>query len=326
MPGSYAHITLGNLASEKRRLQGINDFPREAIDAANLHTNLLELGCISPDYPYLDIGSGDAKKWADAMHYTHTCRAVYEAAEFVRALDPGLPKDKCLAWLMGYASHVIADMCIHPVIEIKVGTYNGHETAHRRCEMHQDAYIFRRIGTGMPQTANHLKATILACGDPANPALMDQDVKNAWQTLLGKVYPDIFSTDPPDVDTWHRKCDQILQRLLPTSSQFIGFARHVCDGLGFSYPTPDTIDMAAYIDSLAVPAPAGTARRMHYDDIFNFAIERVQEEWVGVTRHALGLGDFIPYRNEEWDLDTGINKLDADELLVFWRIKRNVQA
>ncbi len=36
MPGSYAHITVVNIASEKRRLASIKDFPREAIDAANL--------------------------------------------------------------------------------------------------------------------------------------------------------------------------------------------------------------------------------------------------------------------------------------------------
>lgn len=67
MPGSYAHITSVNEASEKRRLLKIEGFPREAIDAANLHLKFLELGCISPDYPYLDIASGDSKSWADAM-------------------------------------------------------------------------------------------------------------------------------------------------------------------------------------------------------------------------------------------------------------------
>jgi len=54
MPGSYAHITLVNLAFEKRRLKRIDGFPREAIDATGLHSNFLELCSISPDYPYLD--------------------------------------------------------------------------------------------------------------------------------------------------------------------------------------------------------------------------------------------------------------------------------
>jgi len=117
----------------------------------------------------LDITSGDSKKWADAMHYTHTCQAIYVGAELVRRLPQGTAKEKCLAWLMGYTAHVVGDMCIHPVVELKVGSYVGHEDSHRRCEMHQDAHIFRRLGTGMPQVAGHIKATILRCGTPKDP-------------------------------------------------------------------------------------------------------------------------------------------------------------
>ena len=320
MPGSYAHITSVNLASEKRRLIRIDGFPRDAIDAANLHLNFLELGCISPDYPYLDVTSGDSKKWADAMHYTHTCQAIYMGAELVRGLPQGLGREKCLAWLMGYTAHVITDMCIHPVVELKVGQYKGNETPHRRCEMHQDVYIFRRLGTGMPQTAEHLRSTILTCGAANNNKRLDSDVRALWRKLLRTVYPKAFSDDPPHMDKWHQRCYTILEGLLPTSSRFVGFARHVCDGLGFSYPTPDEIEKGAYIENLIVPSPNGVERRMHYDDIFNLAIGRVQQAWLDVTCHALGQRDLIAFRNEEWDLDTGRNKLDMGKRLVFWEV------
>ncbi len=320
MPGSYAHITLVNLASEKRRLGGINGFPREAIDAANLHLNFLELGCISPDYPYLDVTSGDSKKWADAMHYTHTCQAIYVGAELVRGLPQGLAKNKCMAWLMGYTAHVITDMCIHPVVELKVGPYESNATPHRRCEMHQDVFIFPRLGTGMPQTAEHLRSTILTCGAANNDRRFDPDVKGLWERLLRTVHPKIFANDPPDMDQWHRRCYTILEKLLPGSSRFVGFARHVCDGLGFSYPTPDEIEKGAYIENLLVPSEKGVERRMHYDDIFNLAIDRVQKVWLDVTRQALGHGDLIAFRNEEWDLDTGRNKLDEEKGRVFWEV------
>lgn len=316
MPGSYAHIALANLASEKRNLLKIVGFPREAIDAAGLHLNYLELGSISPDYPYLDIASGDSKKWADAMHYTHTCRMIGVGADMVRGLPQGLAKERCLAWLMGYTAHVITDMCIHPVVELKVGPYKGNETAHRRCEMHQDAYIFRRIGTGMPQTADHIKATILTCYNFNDPHKLDRDIKALWTSILEEVHADLYTSDPPDLDKWHRRCNTILEKLLPTSSEFIGFARHVCDGLAFSYPTPDEIDRTAYIDSLKVPTPAP----MIYDDIFDFAIEQVQLAWLDVTRSALGVGTIIAYRDQEWDLDTGRNKLDESHKRVFWGV------
>ncbi len=314
MPGSYAHITLVNEACEKRRLKRIPGFPREAIDAAGLQLNFLELGCISPDYPYLDLMSGESKKWADAMHYTHTCQAISVGADLVRNLPKGTAKEKCLAWLMGYTAHVITDMCIHPVVELKVGQYGGNETPHRRCEMHQDAYIFRRIGTGMPQVADHIKATILTCGASDDSHRLDPDLKRLWTEVLKAVHPGAFADDPPDMDKWHRKCCAILEKLLPTSSRFVGFARHVCDGLGFSYPTPNEIDMKEYIENLKIPGD----RRMHYDDIFNFAIARVQQVWFDVVNYALG-GDKLTFRNDEWDLDTGRNKLAANKL-VFWEV------
>jgi hypothetical protein len=320
MPGSYAHIALVNLASEKQSLLQIDGFPREAIDVANLHVNFLELGAISPDYPYLNIASADSKKWADAMHYTHTCRTISVGAQLVYGLPKGIARDKCLAWLMGYSAHVFTDMCIHPVVELKVGPYNGNEMAHRRCEMHQDAYIFRRIGTGMPQTSDHINATIMTCGDSNNPNKLDADVKKLWESVLRTVHTETFVADPPDMNTWHKRCREILEKLLPTSSELVGFARHVCDGLGFAYPTPDKIDRQEYIDSLKVPAPAGTEKRMNYDDIFDFAIKQVQQAWIDVTRSALSREITIAYADQEWDLDTGRNKLDSSNKRVFWGV------
>jgi hypothetical protein len=320
MPGSYAHITLVNLASEKRRLKQIPGFPTEAIDAANLHSNFLELGSISPDYPYLHLASGDSKEWADAMHYTHTCQTISVGADLVRNLPQGISKEKCLSWLMGYSAHVVTDMCIHPVVELKVGPYKGNETPHRRCEMHQDVFIFPRIGTGIPQTAQHLKATILNCGSSADPTKLDGDVKALWTDLLGKVYSDICAVNPPDLDEWHQKCDAILEKLLPTTSQFVGFARHVCDGLGFAYPAPGKVDMASYIEDLRLPTPEGRERHMHYDEIFDLAIKQVQQVWLQLTRYALGFENSLAFRDEEWNLDTGRNQLAADNRLVFWEV------
>ena len=316
MSGSYAHIAIGNLASEKSKLLGIEGFPREAIDAANLHVNFLELGCISPDYPYMDLGSGDSKAWADTMHYTHTCNTVCTGAELLRGYSPGIKRDKCLAWLMGYTAHVVTDMCIHPIIELKVGQYEGHETPHRRCEMHQDVYIFRRIGTGMPQVSDHLNATVLKCSDKDDPERLDQDVETLWDQILQTVHNSQFQTDPPDMDKWHRRCYGILQKLLPTTSRFVGFARHVCDGLGFLYPTFEEVDQHEYIRNLLVPGN----RHMDYGPIFDLTMKHIQKVWRDVTDFALGGSTPIAFRDEEWNLDTGKTRVAGNDKLVFWEV------
>jgi hypothetical protein len=317
MPGSYAHITLSTQASEKWRLKAIPGFPPEAIDAANLHTKFLNLGSISPDYPYLDILSGDSLAWADAMHYTHTCKDICIGAEVFRGLLQEPARGKCLSWLMGYTSHVVMDMYIHPVIELKVGTYSQNKTNHRRCEMHEDAYIFRRMGLGMPQTSDYLKATIGNCGLPNNPKRLDEDIKDLWLKILRNVYASDYTSNPPDLDEWHQRCQTILESFLPTTSRLVGFARHVCNRCGLLYPTPDEVD-ATYIDHLQTPTPA--VPYMTYDDVFDSAIKKVEDAWLEVTRYALNQADQISFRDKEWNLDTGKDELAEAEGCVLWKI------
>ena len=314
MPGSYAHIALANLASEKHRLEAIPGFPRDAINAANLHTKFLNLGSISPDYPYLDILSGDSLSWADAMHYTHTCKDICIGTELFRSISGEPARGKCLSWLMGYTAHVVTDMCIHPVIELKVGPYESNKTNHRKCEMHQDAYIFPRIGVGMPQTSEYLKNTIGNCGMPGNPSRLDNDVKTLWQLVLQDVYPPDYTSNPPALDQWHRRCKTVLEKLLPTSSRFVGFARHVCNGCGLLYPMPNEINRT-YIDALRTPNPATSS--MSYDQIFDTAMKKVQGVWLEVTRYALGLNDQLLFKDEEWNLDTGKDDLAQGSRMCF---------
>jgi hypothetical protein len=217
---------------------------------------------------------------------------------------------------MGYTAHVVGDMCVHPVVELKVGSYQGNETAHRRCEMHQDVYIFRRMGTSMPQTSNHLQATLLTCSAQNDPTRLDPDIRHLWMGILKAVHNTLYEDDPPDLNKWHHGCYGVLQKLLPTTSRFVGFARHVCDGLGFSYPTLDEVDQAEYIQNLKVPDD----RRLHYDDIFDFAIKTVQNVWLDVALYVTGQTDRIRFRNDEWNLDTGRNELAQQDKLVFWEV------
>jgi hypothetical protein len=66
MPGAYAHITLVNHAQKRLDKAGLSNETAYALEA---YLKFLELGSVSPDYPYLALGEG---KWADKMHYTNT--------------------------------------------------------------------------------------------------------------------------------------------------------------------------------------------------------------------------------------------------------------
>ena len=169
MPGAYAHITLVNLAREPARLEAGPGLPKPAALALGRWFKYCELGAVSPDYPYLALGAAGAAAWADRMHYQRTGDMIKAGIECVRALT-GAPRDKALAWLFGYAAHVITDTTIHPVVELKVGPYAQNKKAHRECEMNQDAYIFQRLNIGGVGVADYLESSIEQCG-PADGSL-----------------------------------------------------------------------------------------------------------------------------------------------------------
>jgi hypothetical protein len=125
VPGAYSHLTLVNLAKEPLALERAA-VPAEVISALLDYSKYCELGAVSPDYPYLAMTHPGQKQWADYMHYTRVRSVISAGIAAVRHLQ-GEVQRKCVAWLMGYAAHVTTDMTIHPVVEAKVGTYQGHE-------------------------------------------------------------------------------------------------------------------------------------------------------------------------------------------------------
>ncbi len=145
MPGAYAHIAVVNDAQKRAGSAGLRD---DTLVSLGLFLKYAELGAVSPDYPYLTLKRGQ-KKWADAMHYTRNASLLRAGVAAVTKLPPDL-QSKATAWLLGFAAHMTTDMTIHPVVELRVGPYKGNEGEHRRCEMHQDAFIF---GKGEQSTA-----------------------------------------------------------------------------------------------------------------------------------------------------------------------------
>src|SRR6185369_8201963 len=131
MPGAFAHITLANLM--KKRLDDIFGSSIEAITSVLDYFKFCELGAVSPDYPYLAVGDSDAAKWADEMHYTRTGEMIKSGIKYIKLLE-GEPKRKCLAWLLGYSAHVVTDVTIHPIVQLKVGDYAENKKQHRVCE------------------------------------------------------------------------------------------------------------------------------------------------------------------------------------------------
>ena len=114
MAGAYAHLTVVNHAQKLAR-----NALRSADVKFSLAMNLryLELGAVSPDYPYLAAGQA---AWADQMHCTNTSSLLRSGVRHLQQLD-GLARERATGWLFGFASHMTTDMTVHPVVEKLVG-------------------------------------------------------------------------------------------------------------------------------------------------------------------------------------------------------------
>lgn len=308
MPGAFAHLTLANLAAGDNKLDQaeLNVSSKIAISE---NIPYIELGAVSPDYPYLAISIlEDNAKWADYMHLDNKTDVIIDTGiKYLQSLD-GTEKDKAFAWLCGLVSHIVADVVIHPVVELKVGPYHGNEKAHRICEMHQDAHIYQRMELGGIGLAEHLSTGIGKCSFDSDKDKIDPLIKDIWMKMLRAIRPNEFNEDAPNIDAWHEAFNKNVG-LFEEGHKLHPLARHVAVNAGMTYPDEDNIDIQ-YIENLTVPN--GT---MNYDDIADIAIDKIAQSWKRI-------GDAV-YTNDNsllahfggWNLDSG---RDTNNQLVYW--------
>jgi hypothetical protein len=322
LPGTFAHITLADtLARDADALDGIASLTTDMKYALTTSTRFCHLGAVSPDYPYLTCVHPDAKAWADVMHY-------WKAADFIRngvrhlsdnstePQDP-LDREKCIAWLFGYTTHVVADLTIHPVIEQRVGPYEKNPTEHRVCELHQDTYIVsstNREEIGTPEYS--VTDSIAACSEPQDESRLFPAVAALWERILAD-FPlrtiDLKNglgspTAPPNPYEWHRWYVEIV-RAASEGRHLPALSRHFAEDKGVAYPPYAELDRS-YIDPLITPAGASTT----YDEVFRQAQENVRRAWAELGE-ALTAKDPQRFTLPNGDLDNGLEEPQS----IYWR-------
>lgn len=309
MPGAYAHITAVNLASEIHRLQKAK-VPASVARPLGRYRGFLELGAVSPDYPYLDVNPfTGSKRWADQMHYVRTGQMLGAGLRLLPSLS-GEAREKATAWLLGYAAHLVADLTIHPVVECRVGPYETNARDHRTCEMHQDAYIFQRLNLGPVGVAEHLDSGIARCGGAMGGGL-DGTISELWLGMFQEVYPDEYANDPPDVHAWHNSFRFVVDTV-EESDKLFPIARHVASEYGCAYPAVDGIDKS-YIERLQTP----TGQPMDYDLIFDVAIDNILDMWRRLGEALDGTDASLYADLGNWNLDTG---KDEQGDYLYWEV------
>lgn len=309
MPGAYAHITLVNLAKETVRLEDAG-VPFEAIVALGKYFKFCEMGAVSPDYPYLDLRHAESKIWADLMHYDHTGDLLKKGISLARDLG-GRQQEKIVAWLFGYAAHVVADVTIHPVVELRVGPYAANRKAHRVCELNQDAYIFQRLNLSEVGRSEHLDTGIGGCSESPGSKTLNKEVAHFWRQMLSQCYPRQYADNEPDIDAWHGGFKSAVD-VAEEGHRMPLFARHLAVNCGLTYPAPAHVDLS-YIEKLATPEGP-----MHYDAIFDKALSNVVAMWATMGKAVYQQDATYAAAIKNWNLDTG---MDSKGTYGYWNRK-----
>ncbi len=330
MAGGYTHITLAQLAIEEAVKH--SRLHNDAQQAVQKWKKFVVIGAMGPDYPYLDIADTCSEAWASAMHEQRALDLVRELVRQVRAIQDENVRQKCMAWLFGFAGHCVTDGVIHPVVNLKVGPYEYNKTAHRRCELSHDVFVHPKLGLGPIELNQQLSYNVKQTVDQHAPDLLDQDLAQLWAASLKKVYADrlrqqdkpsalaflwsFFSvkkpaTDgllaAPDPSEWHRAMKRNMQ-LAERAGVLIPFARHAAVNAGLTYPVEPDLQ---YINGLDVPNG-----KMDFEAIFNKALGHIVAFWQTMSLALQGRPSPLDSM-AGWSLDQG---LDSNGNYVFWSV------
>jgi len=319
MPATFAHCLLAREAIERL---GKSKFYPGILKQKN---HFVVMGATGPDYPYLtDVIKYGALKighnWANRMHYENTGMFIREGINRLSKINKKSDQFKnCLAWFMGYVSHIVADSYLHPVVNSTVhGTYLFTQTEHGRCELVQDIYIFnRKTGTDICKAAARDGKTfgylniLDDCSDRQDLNKMHPHIHAFWSEILKIAHPnasDYFSDIDPDA--WHKNYKERVDFAADGRSIF----RHVLDIANAPryVPWSEIADNERfkYIDN--VETPSGT--QQSYDNLFAKTAGRITATWDSLFPFIAD-GNIPPITLiKDWNLDTGVDESRID----FW--------
>jgi len=253
MPAAFAHMIAANKA--KRQLEDqkvklpqlvLNEFPE-----------WLQAGAVGPDYPYLHhLLASPSTSWADLFHYVRSGDVVRAGVKVLGSRYSSSKDEKefqrTLAWLYGYASHVVLDASVHPVVRAIVGEYEQHKTEHRACEMFMDSFIYNGY-FGIELDNSDWVGYLKALTDPKTGG-MDPPVSSLWNSMLKGVYPSDYSNNPPQIDGWQKAYEEKMS----VAEHNAIFFRHAAAEEGVFYELSTKIlpeDMTKYVEKVKLPKP-----------------------------------------------------------------------
>lgn len=317
MACAYAHMTITELLNRNKLIKV--KIPDEIINIISNNIKYCNFGSVCPDLSYL----AQEPHYSDLMHFIKTGDFVKHALNIIKT-KKDKDKEKCIAWLFGYVSHMVTDMVIHPIIEEKVGEYSARpENAlnHLKCEMYQDTYIFKEKLELDISKSEFIDARLKECG---NGSMLDEEITNFWNEIFEKNYPE-ENSNKPNINDWFLCFTNMIDisedgELISNKSDkkviAIGLAHTIinqfCRIKGFIYPKSSEIDPNNHFLT-NLPTPNGPDS---YLNIFDKALTEVINSWEILSDAILNINDdYINYFSN-WNLGSGT--FSSSTKYVFW--------
>jgi len=206
MPGGFTHFGIVKSLNTHGTLMSIDGMTDDiALDLMEAYQYVV-LGAVSPDLPYLAPLTSNAGDWGNTRHHDRTVETVRSGVRLLPTLEAGsLERKRAMAWLFGYASHVIADMISHPVVTFKIGPYETHQAQHRVCELSQDAYIFQKYFGDTITHCEYLERGIKSCTRNGRPGRkLAPFLDDFWKRVLMILNPKTGKPEFEDISCTSR--------------------------------------------------------------------------------------------------------------------------
>ncbi len=317
MSATFAHCLIARKAIER---MGTEDALYAGL--LKIKNNFVVMGATGPDYPYLtDVVKYGilhfGHNWSNRMHYENIDGFILEGVRRLSKMDKNSDQfQTCLAWFAGYASHVVVDSFMHPMINCIVhGIYIFTHVEHGHCELIQDSYIFKKLTgtdiiTAAPtdgKTFGYLNM-LDDCSDPEDLDKIHPYIKDFWSDLIKVAHPyasDYFADINPD--EWHKNYKKRVDFVSDGRSIF----RHVLDIANAPHYVAESAigpdDRKKCIEQVNLPDKSVST----YDAVFDRAVNLVVSMWKALFP-LIQTGIETPFPIKDWDLDTGINQGKID--------------
>ena len=215
-----------------------------------------------------------------------------------------------MAWLFGYASHMIADAAVHPIINAIVGPYQVHPEEHRLCEMTMDSLLFHDLSgseLGYAEWSDNLKF--------CHKSPHFNELIEFWKEYLQTSYPNLAGEPNPSL--WFTTYTTAIDA---AEDDLGAFFRHLGLGKKYFYQTAAEIRRdypnhgRDYYDQIKLPnGHTGPFKENGFDK----AVRHVVDAWAAMYQSLTSFGLAINMIIKNWNLDTGTDM--NNEVLDFWR-------